>query len=141
MGSLGHFFYCCPGCYFIGCLGRYCIYFIAAQGDISLVAWADILFISLLPRAIFHWLPGPILYLFHCCPGLYFIGCLGRYFIYFIAAPGNISLVAWADIVFISLLPRAIFHWLPGPIFYLFHCCLGRYFIGCLGDLFHCCPG
>src|SRR5271168_220550 len=127
-----YLFPCCPGLYFIGCLGRYLLYFIAAQGDIPLVAWADILFISLLPRALFHWLPGPIFYLFHCCLALYFIGCLG-------------------DILFISLLPRALFHWLPGPIFYLFHCCLGLYFIGCLGDilfisllpraLFHWLPG
>ena len=104
------------GQYFIGCLG-------------------DILFISLLPGTIFHWMPGryfiyfiaawdnislvawAIFYLFHCCLGQYFIGCLGRYFIYFIAAWDDISLVAWA-------------------IFYLFHCCLGRYFIGCLSDNF-----
>src|SRR5271168_1354352 len=114
-------FIVCLGRYFIGCLVNFYL-FHCCLGDISLVAWADILFISLLPRAIFHWFPG-------------------RYFIYFIAAQGDISLVAWADILFISLLPRAIFHWLPWLIFYLFHCCLGQYFIGCLGNLFHCCPG
>src|SRR5271168_2068339 len=112
-----YLFHCCPGLYVIGCLGQYLIYFIAAHGDIPLVAWADILFISLLPRVLFHWLPG-------------------QCFIYFLAAQGYISLVAWADILFISLLPRALFHWLPGQIFCLFHCCVGRYFIGCLGRYF-----
>ena len=55
------------------------------------------------------------------------------------------------NVFYISLLPGGIFHWLPWAIFKIFHCSLGRYFIGCLGDIlfisllpraiFHCCPG
>ena len=91
----------------------------------------NVFYISLLPGGIFHCLPRAIFKIFHCSLGRYFIGCLG-------------------DILFISLLPRVIFKTargnislLPGRylkyfiaawvIFNLFHCCPGRYFIGCLG--------
>jgi hypothetical protein len=55
---------------------------------------------------LFHF-PGPfhcclgeyffgraIFIIFHCCLGRYFIDCLGRCFRYFIAAWGDISLIA-----------------------------------------------
>ena len=55
------------------------------------------------------------------------------------------------DVFYISLLPGGIFHCLPRAIIKIFHCSLGRYFIGCLDDIlfisllpraiFHCCPG
>ena len=74
----------------------------------------------MLPRAIF--------YIFHCCPEKFY-WLSGQYFVYFIAAQEDISLVAWGNILFILLLPRMIFHWLHGATFYLFYCCLGQYFI------------
>ena len=58
------------------------------------------------------------------------------------------------DVFYISLLPGGIFHCLPRAIIKIFHCSLGRYFIGCLDDIlfisllpraifkiFHCCLG
>ena len=67
---------------FIGCLGR-CLWFL---GNIYY-------YISLLPKVIFHWLPGAIFILFHCCLAIFHC-CL------------------------------AIFHWLPGAMFIIFHCYL-----------------
>ena len=99
-------FLCCLAEYFIGCLVRCFQYFIAAQQNISLVAWCDVFAISLLPSIIFHWLPGAMFLVFHCCLARHFIGCLVRRFCDFFAAQG------------------------------VFHCSLGKYFIDCLKRCF-----
>ena len=71
-------------------------------GKLNDMDLGDVFGISLLPSGIFHWLPRVM------------------------------SLVAWAHVFAISLLPSRIFHWLPRAMFLPFHCCLARYFIGCL---------
>ena len=110
-------FHCCPGQYFIPCLGRYILYFIAARAIFhSLPRWY---FIA--ARVIFHSLPNAIFIIFHCCPGQYFI-----------ATQGNIY--------YISLLPRVIFHCYPGQ--YLLYFIAARAIFHSLPRvIFHCCQG
>ena len=69
----------------------------------------------------------------HFYLSLHFIACLVLYFPHFIATQGYISFLAYLGVLVISLLPRTIFHCLPGAIFSPFHCCPGLYFIPCLG--------
>ena len=62
-----------------------------------------------------HWFvssPENLWHRFHSLPRAIFHSCLRQFFIYFIGCLG--------DILFISLLPGTIFHWLPGRCFIYF---------------------
>ena len=146
-------YYCSPRVIFYifhSSLGLFIIAFISPQGYLSLLPQANVFDISFLPRAIYYHFLRAICLLFHFSLGQYFnhfisaygylsllsqaifqpfhsslglfiINSLGRYFWYFISPQGNI--------LTISFLPMAIYHYFPRVMFLVSHFSLGIFII------------